>query len=130
MLQLWRYCGQIDYERNVIGLAVRVAKNSCVNHYRRKKLEHAGLDDHLVALPDSAGSPQEQLEEKDTRRMMHEAIARLKPRERQLFELRQTEGLSTEEISLQTGILKSSVSAIVSAARKKVYEELLKRLQQ
>ena len=72
----------------------------------------------------------ERLEEKDTRRMMHEAIARLKPRERQLFELRQMEELSTEEISAQTGILKSSVSAMVSAARKKVYEELLKRLRQ
>ena len=114
MLQLWRYCGQIDSGRNVTGLAVRVAKNCCVNHHRRKRQV----------------SPQERLEEKDTRRMMHEAIARLKPRERQLFELRQMEELSTEEISAQTGILKSSVSAMVSAARKKVYEELLKRLRQ
>ena len=127
MLQLWRYCGQIDSGRNVTGLAVRVAKNCCVNHYRRKRQEHANLDDCLAAFPDPSMSPQERLEEKDTRRMMHEAIARLKPRERQLFELRQMEELSTEEISAQTGILKSSVSAMVSAARKKVYEELLKR---
>ena len=130
MLQLWRYCGQIDSGRNVTGLAVRVAKNCCVNHHRRKRQEHANLDDCLAAFPDPSVSPQERLEEKDTRRMMLEAIARLKPRERQLFELRQMEELSTEEISAQTGILKSSVSAMVSAARKKVYEELLKRLRQ
>ena len=130
MLQLWRYCGQIDSGCNVTGLAVRVAKNCCVNHYRRKRQEHANLDDSLAAFPDPSVSPQERLEEKDTRRMMHEAIARLKPRERQLFELRQVEGLSTQEISAQTGILKSSVSAMVSAARKKVYEEFLKRLRQ
>ena len=30
MVQLWLYCERIDVNRNVEGLAVRVAKNSCV----------------------------------------------------------------------------------------------------
>jgi len=63
MLQLWRYCGQIDSGRNVTGLAVRVAKNCCVNHHRRKRQEHANLDDCLAAFPDPSVSPQERLEE-------------------------------------------------------------------
>jgi RNA polymerase sigma factor (sigma-70 family) len=62
--------------------------------------------------------------------MMTEVVALLKPRERQLFEMRQTEGLSTEQISEQTGIPKASVTAMVSAARKKVLTELTRRMKQ
>jgi RNA polymerase sigma factor (sigma-70 family) len=61
---------------------------------------------------------------------MEETIALLKPRERQLFEMRQLEDLSTEEIATQTGIPRTSVAAMVSAARKKVFQELTKRLKQ
>ena len=59
-----------------------------------------------------------------------ETIALLKPRERELFEMRQIEGLSVDEVSKQTGIPKPSVVAMVSAARKKVFMELTRRMKQ
>lgn len=62
--------------------------------------------------------------------MLSEALDLLKPRERQLFEMRQMEGLSTEEVAKQTGIPKPSVTAMVSAARKKVFTELRRRMKQ
>lgn len=62
--------------------------------------------------------------------IMEETIALLKPRERQLFEMRQMEGLSNDDITRQTGIPKNSVAVMVSAARKKVFQELTKRLKQ
>ena len=37
MVQLWRYCEQIDASRNIDALAVRVAKNCCVSMYRRQQ---------------------------------------------------------------------------------------------
>ena len=80
--------------------------------------------------PPADSSPQEQLEAEDARRMMEETVALLKPRERQLFEMRQMEGLSTSEIAAETGIPQASVAAMVSAARKKVFNELTKRLRQ
>jgi len=75
-------------------------------------------------------SPQEELEAKDAQRMLSEALGLLRPRERQLFEMRQMEGLSTEEVAKQTGIPKLSVTAMVSAARKKVFTELKRRMKQ
>ena len=66
----------------------------------------------------------------EARRMMDEALALLKPRERELFEMRRIEGLSPKQITAQTGIPERSVSAMVSAARMKVFTELKKRLQQ
>jgi DNA-directed RNA polymerase specialized sigma24 family protein len=62
--------------------------------------------------------------------MLMETIALLKPRERELFEMRQIEGLSVDEVSKQTGIPKPSVVAMVSAARKKVFMELTRRMKQ
>ena len=126
MVQLWRYCEQIDASRNIELLAVRVAKNCCVSMYRRNR---------PAPIPSLYGgelgsSPQEELEAKDTQRMLEEALDLLKPRERQLFEMRQLEGLSVDEISSETGIPKPSITAMVSAARKKVFTELKRRMKQ
>ena len=134
MVQLWRYCEQIDAERNIAGLAVRVAKNCCVSLYRKRQTERrlsiADVKGQTLHQPESSGSPQERLEAEDTQRMMNEVIALLKPRERQLFEMRAVFGLSTDEISQQTGIPKASVTVMVSQARKKVLTELKKRMKQ
>ena len=134
MVQLWRYCERIDSGRNVSGLAVRVAKNCCVSLYRKRQAaqqrSYTDIGPRILHQKDTSGSPQELLEAEDARQMMAEVIALLKPRERQLFEMRQTEGLSTEQISELTGIPKASVTAMVSAARKKVFIELKRRMKQ
>ena len=105
MVQLWRYLEHIDAERNVEALAVRVAKNCCVSIYRKRKSLSPTL---------SQG----------------EGVLLLKPRERQLFDMRALMGLSIDEITQQTGIAKPSVTAMVSAARKKVFTELKRRMKQ
>lgn len=131
MIQLWRYCEQIDGSRNVQGLAVRVAKNCCVSHYRRQRQETNYKSQTLkLKLPIETELPQDQLEAEDTQRMMTEVMALLKPRERELFEMRRVEGLSTKQISEQTGIPTKSISAMVSGARMKVFLELKKRMKQ
>ena len=127
MIQLWRYLEHIDAERSVEALAVRVAKNCCVSMYRKQHRERLATD--LSREPPHI-SPHELMEAKDMQRMLSEALDLLKPRERQLFEMRQLEGLSTDEITNQTGIPKPSVTAMVSAARKKVFTELRRRMKQ
>ena len=133
MIQLWRYLEHIDAERSVEALAVRVAKNCCVSMYRKQQHREVGpiLDstkDYPTNTHDS--DPQGQLEAQDTQRMLNEALDLLKPRERQLFDMRAMIGLSIDEIASQTGIPKLSVTAMVSAARKKVFTELRRRIKQ
>ena len=130
MVQLWRYCEHIDAERNVEALAVKVAKNCCVSMYRRQQRQAnvVNIDQQTLKQQESSNSPQERLEALDTQRMMDEVVALLKPRERQLFKMRQAEGLSTEEIAKQTGIPKASVAVMLSTARKKVLTELKRRM--
>ena len=135
MVQLWRYLEHIDAGRNVEALAVRVAKNCCVSMYRKVSQRDGSF---VISRCDvtkepslcDTVSPQHQLEAQDTQRLLSEAMALLKPRERELFEMRQIEGLSTEEVAEQTGIPKPSIIAMVSAARKKVFTELKKRMKQ
>jgi len=135
---LWRYLEQIDADRNVEALAVRVAKNCCVSMYRKQKslpqpLQRRGeLSPRFTPPLEGTGeaSPHDLLEAKDMQRMLAEALDLLKPRERQLFEMRQVEGLSTDEVATQTGIPKTSIIAMVSAARKKVFTELTRRMKQ
>ena len=124
MVQLWRYCEHIDAERNVEALAVKMAKNCCISMYRKRHHAESGdevfdsLQNHASTSVDS--DPQAQLEAEDMQRMLDAAMARLNPRERQLFEMRHAEDLSTDEIAQQTGIPKASVAAMVSTARRKV----------
>ena len=87
MVQLWRYCEQIDASRNIDALAVRVAKNCCVSMYRRQR-HTADIDQQSIKTPTAEPSPQQQLEAQDTQRMLNEALSLLKPRERQLFDMR------------------------------------------
>lgn len=131
MLALWRYCERIDSERNVEALAVRVTKNCCVNSYRRRTPLATVSDGSPSDLSSPLSpSPHDLLEAKDAQALLAAALARLKPRERELFELRQIEGLTNDEIVAQTGIAKASVKVMVSAARKKVFDELKHRLKQ
>ncbi len=100
--------------------------------YRKQqwKTEVGDIDKQSMNKADAGISPQQQLEAQDTQRLLSEAMALLKPRERELFEMRQIEGLSTDEVAEQTRIPKPSVIAMVSAARKKVFTELKRRMKQ
>ena len=128
LLRLWHYCERIDVERNVEGLAVRVAKHCCVSMSRQSRQRPiAPVDERAVAL---SPSPHELLEAQDARAMLTEVIDRLQPRERSLFEMRRLEGIPLDEIVARTGIAKASVKVMISAARKKVFTELKQRMKQ
>lgn len=125
LVQLWRYCERLDEGRNVEALAVRVAKNCCVNMKRRQRLQVVRGEEHLAAttlmpLP----SPHEVLEWQERVSALDEAVGLLQPRERQLFEMRQMEGLSTEEIAQQTGMAKATVQSMIAMARRKLFNNM------
>ncbi|MCH5174260.1 MAG: sigma-70 family RNA polymerase sigma factor [Prevotellaceae bacterium] len=126
---LWERCASLDEGRNVEALAMRVAKSCCVDMVRRKRLNVVRID-NVAMLQKSAvqPSPHEDEEGRERERAIAEAVEGLSRRERQLFKMRQEEGLSAEEIAQLTGIEKRSVLSIVSMVRKKVYNEIIRRI--
>ena len=128
LVQLWQYAEKLDAGRNIGGLAVRIAKHCCVDMQRKRR----GIIMELMPTHErelgADASPHDQLEQTETAELLQRLINDLNPRERELFELRQLEGLSNDEIAERTGIAKASIQVMVSRARKKVFEEIRERL--
>lgn len=125
---LWQRCELLDEGRNVEALAMRMAKWCCINMVRNKKLLIVRAEEEDVAHQmESQPSPHEIEEAKEREAALQAAKESLGKRERQLFEMRQEEGLDAEEIAQRTGIGKQSVLSMIAMARKKLYNEIMRR---
>lgn len=134
LLQLWRYCERLDEGHNIPALAVRIAKHCCIDITRRRRLtpypppegrEEATIGPESITIYGaSAPSPHDELEAAELRRAFDAAIDHLNPSERNLFQMRQLEGLTLDEISEQTHIAKPSAKSMISAARRKIFEAM------
>ncbi len=133
LLVLWKMRERMEPDRRHTGLAIRVAKHCCMDLVRKRKRHEGeslafGIADEPPSYADRH-TPQEDMEASELKTALDTAIALLNPSERRLFEMRQLDGLSNDEIAQQTNIPKPSVKSMVSTARKKVFEEL-RRLRQ
>lgn len=126
LLRLWNYCERLSADRNLEALAVKVAKNVCVDLYKNRNTYEDEITSDIASPPSQSADAE--LHAKEVQQEINEAMERLNPRERDLLKARQLEGKSAEEISEQTGIPKSSVKSMISMARKKLKTDLQKHL--
>ena len=126
LLRLWKYCERLNADRNLEALAVKVAKNVCVDLYKSRNTYEDEITSDIASPPSQSADAE--LHAKEVQQEINEAMERLNPRERDLLKARQLEGKSAEEISEQTGIPKSSVKSMISMARKKLKTDLQKHL--
>jgi len=128
LVALLRFIDRMEPGVRHDALAIRVAKHCCMDIVRKRKsnLFISGKINEETAPPgrDMGASPHEDLEAKELHEAVNRAVQHLKPSERRLFEMRQIEGLELDDIAKQTNIAKPSIKSIVSAARKKVFEEI------
>ena len=130
MLAMFKYHERMDVASSHRAFAVRIAKHCCIDMMRRRKHAVTVSFDAIHTPPgsDVGSSPHEELVAKEMLMAVTETIEHLKPSERRLFELRQIEGSSLDDISEQTGIAKPSIKSMLSVARKKVFNELKERM--
>lgn len=124
LIRLWNFCERLDARRNMEALAIRVAKNICVEIYRKRSNNTVALNERLK--DDTTADAN--LDAEDTQHKIDEAIERLSPRERDLLRKRHIEGHTAEEIANETGIPKPSVKSIISMAKRKLINDLQKIL--
>lgn len=130
LIRLWKYCERLSADRNMEALAIKVAKNICVDIYKRRSTLTVTLESETEiheALADNDADTG--IEAGETQQKIHKAMERLSPRERELLRKRHIEGYTAEEIAQETGIPKPSVKSMISMARKKMIKELQKILQ-
>ena len=130
LMALLRFIDRMDSGIRHDALAIRVAKHCCMDIMRKRKFSlfvSNNMNEKTAPLGRDVGaSPHEVLEAKELHEAVNKAVQHLKPSERRLFEMRQIEGLELDDIVKLTNIAKPSVKSIVSAARKKVFEEIKK----
>ena len=130
LVALLKFMDRMESGAQHDALAIRVAKHCCMDIMRKRKSSLFVSNNRYekTAPPgrDVGASPHEVLEAKELHEAVNKAVQHLKPSERRLFEMRQIEGLELDDIAKQTNIAKPSIKSIVSAARKKVFEEIKK----
>ena len=123
LVTLWELSEKGYPVRDAEALAVRLTKNICVNHYRKRKLVFRPLEEGLreAGLP-AAG----RLEEEDADRIRKALFRKLSETQRILLTMRGDYALSLDEIAAATGKPKSSIKTALSTARRQMLEELKK----
>lgn len=126
--RLWNYCERLDAERNLEALAVMVAKNICVEKYKRRQAMTLTLrqaqDKLATEAADETYHADARLLSAEARKGIEEAISTLSPREQELVRKRYLEDHSAEEIAQETGIPKPSVKSMLSMAKAKLKKRL------
>ena len=111
--------------RDAEALAVKITKNTCVAHYRRRRLQAQPLrgDAFEGGFPATAAT-----DLSDCLEIRRRLFGGLTETEKTCLDLRNVDGLSLDEIAEKTGKPKSSVKTTISAARKKMLDQLKKEL--
>ena len=111
--------------RDAEALVVKITKTVCVAHYRRRNLRQLPLRGDAIEGGPPATAATDLEDYLLIRRRMY---AVLTDTQRTCLDLRNTEGLSLDEIAVLTGKPKNSVKSTISAARKKMLEQMKKEL--
>lgn len=118
LIRLWTYCERLDVGYTLEPLAVKVAKNVCVDLYKRRRVEGKGVVADAPAQKSYNADAHLQTEESI---MQIDCVLRtLRPYEERLVRQRHLEDKSTDEIAEETGMPKASVKSILSMARAKL----------
>ncbi len=136
-LRLWRVLQRFDLERRFDTWLYRITVNAAIDHLRER-----GPKGFLQALPDDAGErladpaagAEDVLGVKTLQRAFLHLAARLAPKQRAVFVLKDIEGVETGEIARMLGITESTVRNHLLQARRVLragleaeYPSLLKR---
>lgn len=114
LLRLWRLRDALPTE-GLEAYATRVAKNVCIDLWRRQQQAPQDLND--IEEPLHSDTPLGRMEARETEQRLTQLIKQLPERHRLLLRMRHEDGLQTDEISRLTGIPSRSVSAMISEAK-------------
>lgn len=121
-LNAWRGLSKFGGQSSFSTWLYRLASNACIDFLRREKrrsalsitLEDEDDEDRQADFPDDRWSPERELERKELRQALQDGLAALSPEHREVLLLRETEGLSYQEIAqcldLEEGTVKSRIA--------------------
>lgn len=129
LAKLWQMRQRIDNAEKMAHLASVIVKNSSLNAIRKKRKSlspplprrEGDVSERWMA---SSDSPQRQLEYKETRQRLQQAIKQLPDKQRAVMRMRNVEQLSYTEIAQVLGTTESSVRAMICKARATLMKQM------
>ena len=122
-LELWRRRDQLPDGSSVAGYLVQAARNRALNHLRHLQVQKKSQL-HVEALHEPAEHADADAHANELEGAMHEAIAELPPRTREVFLLSRERNLKHSEIAAQLGVSVKAVEANMSRALRQLREKL------
>ena len=122
LLRLWLCRSSLRHGKNINGLLTTMMRNHCVSKLRKVSPLTVPLEQ---CDADTGGNALQWLEEKQDNELLRKAVASLSQAERRLFVMRQEAGMEIGQIAALTNSNPRSVSAVVSAARRKVFNYII-----
>jgi RNA polymerase sigma-70 factor (ECF subfamily) len=123
MLELWQHRTQIDPERPVQAWLFRAARNRALNVIRHRKVRDASAS--TIGAMSTAPTPSDALvNAHEMQAAMHEVLAELPPRCREVFTLSRAQGLRNAQIAEQLGVSVKAVEGHMARALRSFRERL------
>ena len=125
LLKVWEKRSEIPQYKSLEGWCMTLTRNFSLQKFREKEHHHTGLDGVIenTAPTLTAG---ENLEWKDTFDLIEEIVSKLPFKQKEVFQLRDVEGYSYQEISEITGYSLDDVKVSLFRARSFIKEKLNK----
>lgn len=115
----------LDLSDGAAGYLHRAAINAALDLMRaRKRAQAVGLEDAEDLAEDAAQGPDRRSHSRQLASHLRGALARLSPRQAEVFTLRYLEGLSNLEISRSLGSSQTAIAVILHRARHRLQKEL------
>lgn len=115
LMSIWRYREKLSQMENFPGYVYVITRNSVRKQLKEKILSTSEPpDDRLQNLLADPTEPD--IELKELMNVLHQGIARLPPKRKEVFQLSRFEGLNHEDISHRLGISKNTIKQHIREA--------------
>lgn len=126
-VRLWEMRNELNNYNSIEALSIRIARNLCLDHLRRKKINQNALKAEKIKEEGHPVTPIEDLEKKEEAEIIHTLIAALPEPQRSLVHLRHLEGKEYEEIAEMVNMNVNAIRVSISRARKQMRQMLKKQ---
>ncbi|MFD2555111.1 RNA polymerase sigma factor [Sphingobacterium tabacisoli] len=123
-IKVWELRADINPEKSFGGYLHTIATNMAKDRFRSALHQQVYLQSR-ADLTEGHDSVSRFMDQKDMRAAVDAALAKLPPRQREVYTLYKIDGLSYKEIQQRLGISKPAVNRLIQEAGKKMREHLL-----
>lgn len=125
VLRLWQMRDDLQRFRSVRALVVRMARNESLSQLRRR---HVCVElSEAVPFADACPDPESAVIGEEEAAWLERRLKALPPSLSAVIEMRTRQQLSTEEIAATLGLTAGCVRVLLSKARRRLLEEIMRR---